>query len=73
MMCGLLGPCVSKDDGSDWQRDLELETEPGPHPDERDYWRKYLPDPKTFKGVKTQKKEEFSLDPEFVKETQQPK
>lgn len=50
MMCSFEGPCVSKDDGGDWQEDLRLGYEERP----RDYdeWRECLPDPKTFTGLK---------------------
>lgn len=49
-MCNLLDACVSMDDGSDYKHQLALETEP--RPDGYDGWRKNLPDPKTFDGIK---------------------
>ena len=44
--CPFLGPCVSMDDGSDWEYDLKLETER--RTEEYDDWKDSLPDPKTF-------------------------
>lgn len=50
MMCGMMGPCVSMDDGGDWESDLADETEV--RPKGYDEWRTELPEPATFKGVK---------------------
>lgn len=43
-MCSFLGPCVSFDDGSDWEHTLETRFEPRDQGADR-FWRKRMPSP----------------------------
>lgn len=48
--CPFFSPCVSKDDGSDWEHQLALDFVP--RPAGYDEWRTELPTPEEFKGLK---------------------
>lgn len=48
--CPFMSVCVSMDDGSDYQTELELEFENRDL--DYDSWRPFLPDPKDFEGIK---------------------
>ena len=50
IMCGMMSPCISIDDGSDYESEIAQGYEK--RPTEYDLWRDKLPDPATFKGVK---------------------
>jgi len=51
--CSLMGPCVSLDDGGDWEGNLKDETVPRKENYwVLDSWRTALPDPTTFKPLK---------------------
>ena len=50
MMCSFVSVCTSMDDGSDYKEELETLFES--RYTSYDEWRKFLPDPLTFKGIK---------------------
>jgi len=54
-MCPFNSPCVSLDDGSDWQQELELLM--APRDTEYDRWRKYLPTSEDMKAVELEREQ----------------
>lgn len=49
-MCNVRSICLSMDDGSDWEYEAAQTLEP--RVASYDEWREFLPDPKTFTGIK---------------------